>query len=169
MRYQKYLTNRIDEISKRDMLTGLYNRIGFNSLVDDIMHNLKKDIAVISIDLDRLKYINDTFGHTEGDFAIRSVARALDEGCPGKKICARFGGDEFAAVTDECDIETITGCIQDWIDKFNAVSGKPYDISASIGVYVHKAADGYEDFEKLFNKSDKLMYEIKRKRKDNRL
>ena len=169
MRYQKYLTNRIDEISKRDMLTGLYNRIGFNSLVDDIMHNLKKDIAVISIDLDRLKYINDTFGHTEGDFAIRSVARALDEGCPGKKICARFGGDEFAAVTDECNIETITGSIQNWLDKFNAVSGKPYDISASIGVYVHKASDGYEDFEKLFNKSDKLMYEIKRKRKDNRL
>ncbi len=169
MRYQKYLTTRIDEISKRDMLTGLYNRIGFNSMIEEKIHGIKKDMAVISIDLDRLKYINDTFGHTEGDFAIRSIARAIDEGCPGNKICARFGGDEFAAVTDESDAEKISSSIQDWIDRFNKTSGKPYEISASVGIHIHKASEGYVDFEKLFNISDALMYEVKRKRKDNRL
>ena len=134
-----------------------------------MMKNVKEGFSVISIDLDKLKYINDNFGHTEGDTAIRSFAGVLEKGCPGRKICGRFGGDEFAAVTDCTDTQLIKKSIEKCISEYNSTSGKPYELSASMGVAVCKDSDEYKCFEDIFKCSDRLMYEEKRRRKSSRI
>ena len=169
IRYQKYITNRIDELSKRDMLTGLYNRFGFMYKLDELKRHAKNGFSVISIDLDRLKYINDNFGHTEGDAAIKAFAGVLERGCPGKKVCGRLGGDEFAAVTDCIDPENVKSSIEKCIAEYNGRSGKPYELSASMGVTAYRNNSDYRSFEELFKESDRLMYEEKRRKKSSRI
>lgn len=166
LRYKRYLMKRIEKISGTDMLTGLYNRRGFCSEY----YRLSKDtedgsLTVIMCDLDGLKYINDTFGHEEGDNAIHTVACALKNACPANAICTRFGGDEMMAVfpyqESGADVRSL---FCQYLDNYNARSGKPYTIAASVGIYV--TDDGEKpDFEELVKKSDGLMYEEKKRRK----
>ncbi|MBQ8781542.1 MAG: GGDEF domain-containing protein [Oscillospiraceae bacterium] len=168
IRYQKYITNRIDEISKRDMLTGLYNRSGFMKMFNDSSGFAGNSFTVISIDLDRLKYINDSFGHLEGDSAIKNFACLIEMGCPGRKICARFGGDEFAIITDCLDESKIRESLVSRIAEHNSRSGKAYELSGSIGMHVHLNTDPPETFDELLKQADRLMYEEKRLKKGNR-
>ena len=166
LRYKHYLMKRIERISGTDVLTGLYNRRGFCSEYDRLLKSLGDEpLAVIMCDLDGLKYINDTFGHEEGDNAIHTAAAALKDVCPADAICTRFGGDEMMAVfpykADGTDVRTL---FCEHLDEYNAKSGKPYSVAASIGIYI--TANGEKpDFEELVKKSDVLMYEEKKRRK----
>lgn len=169
LRYKRYLMKRIEKISGTDLLTGLYNRRGFCSEYERLLENLRdKPLAVIMCDLDGLKYINDTFGHEEGDNAILMAAYALKAACPENAICTRFGGDEMMAVflyeANDTDVRTL---LRKYLDEYNAKSGKPYSVAASVGIYI--TADGEKpDFEELVKKSDVLMYEEKKRRKTAR-
>ncbi len=169
LRYKRYLMKRIEKISGTDVLTGLYNRRGFCSEYDRLLENLGNDpLAVIMCDLDGLKYINDTFGHEEGDNAIHTAAAALKEVCPANAICTRFGGDEMMAVfpykSNGTDIRAL---FCKYLEEYNAKSGKSYSVAASIGIYI--TANGEKpDFEELVKKSDSLMYEEKKRRKTAR-
>lgn len=168
-RYKNYLMKRIEKISGTDVLTGLYNRRGFCIEYDRL---LKKSgaapLAVIMCDLDGLKYINDTFGHEEGDNAIHTAAAALKAVCPAEAVCTRFGGDEMMAVypcgENGGDIRSLFG---KYLDAYNEKSGKPYSVAASIGIYI-TAKGEQPGFEELVKKSDALMYEEKRRRKADR-
>lgn len=123
-----------------DPMTGLYNRRGFYQRVEPLYKQCienGKRIIVISADLNGLKPINDTYGHADGDIAISTVGQALANVSPEGATCARFGGDEFVAtwVCNNEEEETIfRQKIQAYLDKFNATSGKPYQISSSIGI-----------------------------------
>ncbi|MDE5993646.1 MAG: diguanylate cyclase, partial [Oscillospiraceae bacterium] len=168
-RYKHYLMKRIERISGTDVLTGLYNRRGFCTEYDRLLENLgDKPLAVIMCDLDGLKYINDTFGHEEGDNAIHTAAAALKDVCPADAICTRFGGDEMMAVfpyrEDGTDVRTL---FCEYLDRYNGRSGKPYSVAASIGIYI-TAGGEKPDFEELVKKSDVLMYEEKKRRKTAR-
>jgi len=163
MRYRNYLTNQIDEMSRIDTLTGMYNRRGFalayQKLLETEQDNLQ--LTIILADLDRLKYINDTFGHKEGDFAIRAVADALVAVCPEGSLFNRFGGDEMLGVCrGRLEPEDIRTAFADYFRKFNSNSDKPYEVDASIGVYITKEQDRLS-FEELIERSDRLMYEEK--------
>ncbi len=163
MRYKNYLMNQIDEMYRTDSLTGLYNRRGFalayQKLLESGQNN--RQLTIILADLDRLKYINDTFGHKEGDFAIRAVAQALKDVCPEGSLFSRFGGDEMLAVCQgRLEPEEIRAALTRYFKDFNENSLKPYEVNASIGIYI----TGEEDvlsFEELIEKSDRLMYEEK--------
>ncbi len=165
-RYKHYLMKKIEKISGTDVLTGLYNRRGFCSEYDMLLESLGDEpLAVIMCDLDGLKYINDTFGHEEGDNAIHTAAAALKDVCPANAICTRFGGDEMMAVfpynVNDKDIRTL---FCEYLDDYNKKSEKPYNVAASIGIYI--TANGEKpDFEELVKKSDVLMYEEKKRRK----
>lgn len=168
-RYKRYLMEKIERISGTDVLTGLYNRRGFCSEYDRLLESLGDEpLAVIMCDLDGLKYINDTFGHEEGDNAIHTAAIALKEVCPANAICTRFGGDEMMAVfpyeANGMDVRTL---LCEYLDDYNAKSGKPYNVAASIGIYI-TANNEKPDFEELVKKSDVLMYEEKKRRKSAR-
>lgn len=163
MRYRHYLMNQIDEMARIDVLTGMYNRRGFAMAYQKLLEQEqdKLQLTIILADLDRLKYINDTFGHKEGDFAIRAVADALVAVCPEGSLFNRFGGDEMLGVCcGRLEPEDIHTAFIKYFAEFNDASEKPYEISASIGVY-NTEENEVLSFEDLIERSDRLMYEEK--------
>ncbi len=97
-------TNRkLQEIYMTDFLTGIYNRTGVENVLFGYIEKQKKkgkSTILIFADIDRMKMINDNYGHLEGDVAIRATASALRASCPKKFLMGRYGGDEFIAVGD---------------------------------------------------------------------
>ena len=168
MQYQNFLKSQIEEMYQLDALTGLYNRNRFMREYDNLMEEFaqqEKRISVMLADLDGLKYINDNYGHGEGDIAIHTVAQALKSACPEKSICARFGGDELIAVcSGMVDPEEIDRRMEDFLKRYNENVGKPYTVAASLGVYVAEPTEDMK-FEELLKKTDSLMYMNKAKRK----
>ncbi len=167
LRYHHYLQNRVEEMYKLDNLTGLYNRNGFNKEFERIVKQARENGSVVSaalVDLDGLKIINDTYGHDEGDNAIKTAADAFKTCCPENAACVRFGGDEMMAVYNgKISEATLRNDINACLSSYNASSGKPYRVSVSVGVYICDDPD--MDFDELVKESDKLMYFEKRSKK----
>lgn len=140
------LYNRLqmEDFYRKDSLTGLYNRKGLEHYWRHFLKlsDLRKcEIMVMFLDLDRLKFINDHFGHEQGDFAINAVAHALLEVEPGKCIASRYGGDEFILIGLNCNLDTAER-IKDEIERklqLVSQSGIPYEVSASIGYFIRSA------------------------------
>lgn len=166
-----FMNQRISLNSIRDTLTGIYNRKGFKRFSEMLFKKSKtenKKILILVADLDMLKYINDNFGHIEGDNAITVCATVLNTCCQNSEICARIGGDEYAIVgcydyTDEI-IDGYIGYIRDYFERYNSSSGKPYPVDASVGYYCG-IPDEDMDFQDCFGIADKKMYENKFERK----
>lgn len=123
----KLLEERLHILSLTDELTGLYNRRGFFTLAEQqlkIANRLKKGPVLLSIDLDDLKWINDTFGHVEGDRALKETAHILRESFRDSDVMARIGGDEFVVLQlvdeDSGAAETLTERLQNNLEVFNA-------------------------------------------------
>lgn len=170
-RHKQYLMGRIDEMYRTDMLTGLRNRRGFEAEYREMLESCQenRELTVIFVDLDGLKYINDNYGHKEGDFAIHTVAKAMKILCPEGAIFTRFGGDEMLAVCrGKQDIEKLKEDFYGYFDAFNAKSNKKYDVLASMGIYHTEEGDDLS-FEGIIEKSDVLMYMEKTKRKKLRV
>ncbi|MBQ8119384.1 MAG: GGDEF domain-containing protein [Ruminococcus sp.] len=159
--------NKYMLMSVKDEMTGLYNRRGMYEELDKMLSQSRRadSLFAIVVDMDRLKYINDTYGHSEGDFSIMTVAKAVQAIAMTNERCVRAGGDEFFIVGlgdyDESDINKR-------MDKFNKVmkelsdnSGKPYVISASIGC----AVGAKDTFDETLSAADKAMYSSKQKKK----
>ena len=150
---------------KKDSLTGLYNRQGFSNAFGKIVEDRNfwgKPITVIMSDLDGLKYINDNFGHAEGDNAIYTAAQVLKSACPEKAICVRFGGDElFSVIIGECDINFILKKIEVLLSEYNRNSNKEYAVVASCGSNT-SVLDEKFDIKNALRIADEQMYNIKR-------
>lgn len=153
-----------------DPLTGIYNRRGYFERISELMHGSKEcNVILVSCDMDRLKEINDTYGHSEGDIAISAVANAIKAGCGKDGICARFGGDEFILTVPynadkQRELSRLIGEIQMEIDKFNRSAGKPYEVSISVGGS-YGTVTCIDDINELMRNTDHLMYEQKRLKK----
>ena len=153
-----------------DPLTGIYNRRGYFERISELMHGSEEcNVILVSCDMDRLKEINDTYGHSEGDIAISAVANAIKAGCGKDGICARFGGDEFILTVPynadkQRELSRLIGDIQMEIDKFNRSAGKPYDVSISVGGS-YGTVTCIDDINELMRNTDHLMYEQKRLKK----
>ena len=163
MRYRNFLMHQLDEMYRIDSLTGLYNRRGFAFAYQKLLETEQGGLplTIILADLDRLKYINDTFGHKEGDFAIKAVAKALEEVCPDGSLFNRFGGDEMLAVCrGKMEPEEVKAAFAAYFKEFNEQSEKEYEVEASIGIYVTDEKDVLS-FEEIIERSDRLMYEEK--------
>lgn len=160
-------------LSELDAMTELYNRRGFYKHFARMAAETSRKYAVlVSVDMNRLKYINDNYGHIEGDFAICALAHAVRKICGDESVCARFGGDEFDCIIFADDIAELTeedlgSRLQQCIDETEGVSQKPYPITASIGVVARERTDEL-DVEQMIGKADTLMYSNKRKVKGNR-
>lgn len=143
-----------------DLLTGLYNRNGFYQKIQALLQMAEEmDMTVISMDMDGLKRINDTYGHAEGDEAIRALGSIIKASIH-HELGARIGGDEFLVVFAGRDIDRRTQEIVDLVNQgirsYNETSGKVYEIHASIGVYTNRVkTHTLDDFLK---KADDLMY-----------
>ena len=161
IQYQKQIVEQLDRTYQFDMLTGLYNRVGFSRKYKPLKEKLESNggkLTVILSDLDRLKKINDLYGHSAGDNAILQTANSLKRACPQSALCVRFGGDEILAVIEgDADTDAIKEKIEKYLESYNAKSKLPYKIRSSIGTF---KTDGKSDidFETLIKGADKSLY-----------
>ena len=163
-----------------DELTGLRNRRGFVAISEQyarIAQRQGQRFAVFFIDLDRFKFINDTYGHGEGDRALKAAAAMLEKTFRASDILCRFGGDEFAALavdTAEQGSEILAGRIRRNVEEWNASSARPYRIEFSIGNAIFDPAktegvrSGPSPFEDALRAADQAMYRDKSARRSQR-
>ena len=164
-----YMYKKMEDNAVTDLLTGIYNRNGFNLYSEEIFRAAKsggKKFTLILGDLNNLKYINDTFGHVEGDFAIKSAAEAFKNACRHNMSCFRIGGDEYvlssSEISTEEEISEIIGTVEKYLKNINDTADKPYSISISIGVFFD-TVENYESSENPFTIADERMFETKEK------
>jgi diguanylate cyclase (GGDEF)-like protein len=161
------LFTKIKEMAEKDELTKTYNyRYLEDYLAKEFAYaaNYKKPLSLIMIDFDRLKYVNDNYGHAEGNRLIVTISNIIKKTMDGKGLIARFGGDEFAVVLPETDQNVAF----DYAEKIRAniashhmvFGGKPHKITASLGVSAYPN-DGIESEKDLFAKADKSLYQAK--------
>ncbi len=159
---------RLENLYSRDQLTLLYNRRGFYNRIEKLFTaavTARHEFAFISLDMNWLKQINDTYGHAEGDRSLAMLAQFMLSACGDKEICARFGGDEFAIALESENAgrraADIIRKIDSEIDKYNAKHLHNYNISVSRGYYA--AIPGKQHrLERFISKADTEMYEFKR-------
>ncbi len=161
------LNNMLREDSMTDSLTGINNTHGYNTYCNELIKELKatkKSMLVISVDMDDLKLTNDTYGHFEGNNALKTIANALRVACIKNEVCARIGGDEFIilGVGDYTNREAdeIVSNVNDYLARYNSVSDKPYEVHASLGYAVKRYHDGFS-FNETLREADKNMYKNK--------
>lgn len=172
-----YVTRRMSRLIKeneensiRDPMTGMYNRRGLERYIYGNWESWVRDgsrLIFISMDMDGLKKINDTYGHIEGDRAICSVARVLQYSLNSYGITARMGGDEFIAVLVNEDSNVayeLERKIRKGLDDVNSCSTAGYTLRCSIGSYITKvhAASSYDE---CIRRSDMEMYRNKKSRR----
>lgn len=155
----------LQQLSFEDELTGLLNRRGFVSLAPQnikIAQRANWEVLLIFADLDGLKSINDTFGHQEGDRAIKETADLLRETFRTSDLIARLGGDEFAVLAINASrdsINTITDRLNANIARHN-VTSRDYKFSLSFGI---ERFDSNRDMSlsEMLKKADKALYKKK--------
>lgn len=173
----KQVIAKLQDLYIRDHVTGLYNRRGFYTEINRVIKAAcesgeKKHLIIISLDMDGLKYINDTYGHAEGDEALKEIASALISIWSESEICSRFGGDEFT-VASICTSDPgkrgneLIDSIKKHIDNYNEVSGKPYKVKGSFGMY-HDIITPDLFVDNLIKEADDLMYKEKSCHKETR-
>jgi diguanylate cyclase (GGDEF)-like protein len=157
--------------SLTDPLTGLHNS---RALLDHLEKEMSKadryrtERAILVIDVDRFKLINDRFGHPAGDRALQFIARAIRGSVRVYDFCARQGGDEFIVVLQECDAPQAR---ERALELQEAVSGIPFEpapgvavtLSISVGHAMYPSDGG--SFEGLIRRADERMYQDKSERK----
>ncbi|MGN0152763.1 MAG: diguanylate cyclase domain-containing protein [Wujia sp.] len=162
----------LNKLSITDALTGINNRRGFLDSVQmkvNSKYNEGKQAMLVFADMDNLKQVNDRFGHKNGDFAIKSIAKILTESFNHDDIIGRIGGDEFVAFSfiDNTDRpDQIKTAIAKESEELNNTCGKPYyiDISLGISTFVCSPTLNIED---VLHNADTALYESKKnKRKD---
>ena len=150
-----------------DELTGLYNRQCFSILGEQqlrIADRGKRRMLLLLSDLDDLQWINDTFGHPEGDWALIEVADVLTETFRKSDVIARIGGDEFVVLALETGgdpAEALTTRLQESLETHNAKEGRRYKLSLSVGLARYDPECPCS-IDELLAQADRAMHEKKR-------
>jgi diguanylate cyclase (GGDEF)-like protein len=163
---RKQMEEALRAMALVDDLTGLYNRRGFLILAQQqlkMADRVKGRMMLLFADLNGLKWINDTFGHPEGDRALIEVADVLRETFRESDISARFGGDEFVVLaieTDNASPEILITRLQENLEARNVRGGRRYKLSLSMGI-AHYDPEHPCSIDDLLARADRLMYEQK--------
>jgi diguanylate cyclase (GGDEF)-like protein len=160
----------LGEKANLDHLTGLYNRKYLDDYVEDMLQTSRvgyarsnRNFAALMLDIDGFKMINDSFGHVEGDRAITASASLLKKSVRKGDFVARYGGDEFLVILDQCSTNTpkrVIKRIRENLSRFNNNNTKPYQLEVSIGYKVFSDIEGLTAKD-VFTSIDELMYENK--------
>lgn len=151
--------------ANHDALTGLSNQALFREIVEQqlaLCHRNKGTLAVLYIDLDGFKLVNDRYGHAAGDTILCTVAKRLQAGTRGSDVAARLGGDEFAVLLVNAGAEEAMAVARKLVDSLSlpyTLDGLTVDISASIGVAGFPSSGATSA--RLLHLADSAMYEAK--------
>ncbi|HVI52660.1 MAG TPA: diguanylate cyclase [Candidatus Sulfotelmatobacter sp.] len=161
------------DASRTDALTSLLNRRGFYDEMKRRFNRLQRDnrpAALVYVDLDNFKLVNDSHGHARGDEALRHVADILRHNTRSTDLVARLGGDEFAIWLDNADEQVAVSRAQIFLTAATQLApysgDKDRPLKLSIGIAVHHAKDR-EDINQLMSRADAAMYAVKRGGKGN--
>jgi diguanylate cyclase (GGDEF)-like protein len=164
---RKQIQLKLEHDAHHDALTGLANRVLFNNRLELALANKMRyahnNFAVVFIDLDRFKQINDSLGHHAGDSFLKEVARRIISCIRGHDLLARLGGDEFVVLFDNFelakDIEEISSRIINAIAEPFVIEKKEVYSGASIGIaYIES---GYQTADEILRDADAAMYRAK--------
>jgi diguanylate cyclase (GGDEF)-like protein len=164
------LFGQIQTLAIIDDLTSLYNRRGFFTLAEQqikLASRLNHSILLVFMDMDKLKQINDEFGHQQGDLALIDVARLLRQSFRNSDIIARIGGDEFVVLAMNAnggDATVLINRLRKKMSELNNSGTNPYHISLSIGTSAWTPG-GPVNLDDLITRADAQMYQNKRKRR----
>ncbi|MCR5214141.1 MAG: GGDEF domain-containing protein [Eubacterium sp.] len=157
---------RLEEISVKDELTGLLNRLGYEKLAIPYLEELresKKKAIIMVADINRMKLINDKYGHLHGDNAIKITANALKKAIPKEWKAVRYGGDEYVIIGEAALVDNINKVKKKVIEYINQQVTDlmlPFKISVSIG-YINVVSDSDLSMEECFRMADDAMYHMK--------
>jgi diguanylate cyclase (GGDEF)-like protein len=163
-RYDHHVQDRMEEqyrISIRDELTQLLNRRGALRFSREALASKASSYAVILVDIDDLKGINDLHGHAAGDEFIVKVADTIRSSVREKDVCARMGGDEFLIFATGCDLDSATEIARRILTRVYSddASTSRSHFGVSIGICVSSGAD--VTFEVLYRRADEALYKAK--------
>ena len=168
-----HLNKAMEELNRLyviDPLCNIYNRNGFINIADETFRRCAtehKRVMLSFIDMDGLKFINDNYGHNEGDFAIQRLAGIIQTCSDRNSICARFGGDEFIIFSTNVrrdEAETLEARFTAELEHINSIIMKPYKLSASLGS-ITATLNEDDTLYGMIKLADDKMYEIKKKKK----
>ncbi len=160
-------------LSLMDELTGLYNRRRFFVLAEQYMKVAlrgKRRLLLLFIDMDNLKWINDHYGHNEGDRALMELAHILKKTFRDSDIIARIGGDEFVVLLELAEEKSpiFVNRLFEKIEGHNAMRSRPYSLSISAGMAQFDPAQPIS-IDELVSEADASMYAQKRKKSTNKM
>ena len=159
---QRRAEERMTHLAHHDTLTNLPNRSMFREKLDQALGEAKaKPLAILSLDLDRFKAVNDTFGHPAGDWLLKCVAQRLQHAVRSSKdVVARFGGDEFAiiqfGIKSAADAEKLAKRIVEIVGKPYRDKGREMHVGVSLGIALYPG-DGH-DADTLLTNADMALY-----------
>jgi diguanylate cyclase (GGDEF)-like protein len=158
------MNERLRQQAIIDELTGLHNRRAFMAIGEHELRSADRTgrpLAVLFADLDGMKAINDSFGHAEGDRALRDTADIFRSTFRASDVVARLGGDEFCSLLPNCPPDQATvvlGRIEEALRLHR--ESRPFVLSLSLGVAFHEPG-APESFEDLIRRADAAMYKEK--------
>ena len=157
---------RLTHLATHDYLTGLPNRMLFNDRFQQAAARSERSgekIAVISIDLDHFKTVNDSYGHPVGDFVLIEIGKRLIVAVRGSDTCARIGGDEFGVIAEgirnRSDAMHVMEKLTDSLSSPVEVENQTIVISASMGAALYP--DAGNELEAVMKLADKALYQVK--------
>ena len=152
------------EQASRDSLTGLANRRVFEERIGPLLDRAirhDRSISLASMDLDRFKQINDTFGHVEGDLVLQKVAEAMQDSVRSTDLLVRMGGDEFLLVLPDTDLQSAQNLAERVcanVDEMNIRSNETDRLGVSIGLVQWQRGMTKDDW---IQRADEVLYHAK--------
>jgi len=169
---QKIAEERIQHLATHDGLTGLPNRVLFSHLLNSAIRmaqRYQRNFAVLFIDLDRFKFINDTLGHEAGDTLLKEIAARFKGVLRSSDVIARLGGDEFVVLVQEMNepnqVAIVARKILDAAIRPVVLLGQECRVTASVGIAMYPVNG--EDEQALMKNADAAMYHAKEEGKNN--
>jgi len=167
---RKEAEEKLEKLARIDSLTGCYNRRYGLELLDrqiKLSHRSKSPLLLAFLDIDKFKLINDTFGHDEGDIALKEVTGLFKSTLREIDIICRMGGDEFLLIFPDNslkDASLIRERLNKNLTELNQTLKKPYEISLSVGLSEY-VSDNPLPMDELIRIADEKMYEEKKDKK----
>ncbi|OPX92192.1 MAG: Cyclic di-GMP phosphodiesterase response regulator RpfG [Pelotomaculum sp. PtaB.Bin104] len=162
---RKHMERKLEFLSLCDSLTGIYNRSFFQREMDRIQEDSTLIASIVLCDLDGLKLINDTLGHSKGNMLLVAAARIIKSAFRSSDVVARVGGDEFAILIPESSIEAAQAAynrIKEAVEQHNEISP---ELPLSISVGYASGCPASQNLSNLFKEADDNMYREKLSRK----